>query len=59
MIFTSLTKILNKSSSSSTLNKTFDIDQKSIAITFEKSNIQVYRVLNNPLGPQGGVGPYF
>ncbi|EAL72925.1 hypothetical protein DDB_G0268672 [Dictyostelium discoideum AX4] len=57
MIFTSLTKILNKSSSSS-LNKTFDIDQKSIAINFEKSNIQVYTVLN-PLGPQGGVGPYF
>ncbi|EAL72927.1 hypothetical protein DDB_G0268676 [Dictyostelium discoideum AX4] len=58
MIFTSLTKILNKSSSSS-LNKTFDIDQKSIAINFEKSNIQVFSVLNNPLGPQGGVGPYF
>ncbi|EAL72933.1 hypothetical protein DDB_G0268688 [Dictyostelium discoideum AX4] len=59
MIFTSLTKILNKSSSSSTLSKTFDNNSKSIAINFEKSNVQSTTILNNPLGPQGGVGPYF
>lgn len=58
MIFTSLTKILNKSSSSA-LNKTFDdINSKSISINFEKSNNQSTNNLNNPLGNKGGVDKY-
>ncbi|EAL68406.1 hypothetical protein DDB_G0278467 [Dictyostelium discoideum AX4] len=58
MIFTSLTKILNKSSSSA-LNKTFDINSKSISINFEKSNNQSTIILNNPLGNKGGISRTF
>ncbi|KAM9963010.1 hypothetical protein ACTFIW_006231 [Dictyostelium discoideum] len=59
MIFTSLTKILNKSSSSSSaLNKTFDINSKSISINFEKSNNQITNNSKNPLGNKGGVDKY-
>ncbi|EAL65828.1 hypothetical protein DDB_G0283179 [Dictyostelium discoideum AX4] len=71
MIFTSLTKFLNNSSSSSALNKNFDINSKSIVINFEKLNIQGVSILksllgnqsgtsikNNPLGNQGGIDKY-
>ncbi|EAL72926.1 hypothetical protein DDB_G0268674 [Dictyostelium discoideum AX4] len=54
MIFTTLTKISNKSSSSLSSNTTFEINSKSVQIDFG-NNLKMIASLINKLGPKGGI----